>query len=288
MRVPLNVRACKFATIPCHLGMSHYEPLQATDLGVFVRVGSFQAYPPWKTPKVDAMGHQPFSPDVSLSSPQNYSTRYWTGFFSQKTHTHTLGRPDKGGCYGPPVRAAHDRLASAEAPFFNCLSVKTQPFFLIGCFTIQPSKLLNTLWALVHVKHTFLEDPTKVDTMGHQPFSPDVSLSSPQNYSTRYWTGFFSQKTHTHTLGRPDKGGCYGPPVRAAHDRLASAEAPFFNCLSVKTQPFFLIGCFTIQPSKLLNTLWALVHVKHTFLEDPTKVDAMGHQFARRMMNMPL
>ena len=101
MRVPLNVRACKFATIPCHLGMSHYEPLQATDLGVFVRVGSFQAYPPWKTPKVDAMGHQPFSPDVSLSSPQNYSTRYWTGFFSQKTHTHTpLEDPTKVDAMG--------------------------------------------------------------------------------------------------------------------------------------------------------------------------------------------
>ena len=86
-----------------------------------------------------------------------------------------------------------------------------QPFFLIGCFTIQPSKLLNTLWALVHVKHTFLEDPTKVDTMGHQPFSPDVSLSSPQNYSTRYWTGFFSQNTHTHTpLEDPTKVDAMG------------------------------------------------------------------------------
>ena len=152
-----------------------------------------------------------FTGCVTIKPSKLFNTLLDWVLFTEHTHTHTLGRPHKGGCYGPPVRAAHDQLASAKAPFFSCLSVKMQPFFLIGCFTIQPSKLLNTLWALVHVKHTFLEDPTKVDTMGHQPFSPDVSLSSPQNYSTRYWTGFFSQNTHTHTpLEDPTKVDAMG------------------------------------------------------------------------------
>ena len=70
----------------------------------------------------------------------------------------------------------------------------------------------------------------------------------------------------TYLLGRPHKGGYYGPPA-------------------------LFTGCVTIKPSKLFNALldWVLfTENTHTPLEDPTKVDAMGHQFAQRMIGLRL
>ena len=84
----------------------------------------------------------------------------------------------------------------------------------------------------------------------------------------------------TYLLGRPHKGGCYGPPVRAPHDEHAPLKCVSLN-LSLSHPQRYSFASF--------DRIWFDSHIH---VENPKKVDGTGKQFdtvccfSRRVMSL--
>ena len=112
------------------------------------------------------------------------------------------------------------------------------------------------------VRRTPVQDPTKVDAMGHPCVQHRIKLQTPSSRACfikistiHFWLGYVSPATpsklltwwfkvgasvllgETYPRARPHKGGCYGPPLRATQDQSPSTWACFIKITTIHSWP---------------------------------------------------